>query len=992
MFFNDFRNRNKLFLEALRKKVMYSDMNSFLHEKNGRAFKDFYSVINVSNRVRVETTLQKIKEEMMKFVRNLPLRDDPLEDITYRKKTSSKLEKRKSKERNNDECSFKGELSSSMTSNLLETVSLFIENSDSSQGHNNLKTTGFKVICLVAKSSKFFIEEYFLRLLKLKLFSNNASMMIISFCDTIKTVTPSFLALDDEILIKILRGMKQDSTQKKLECNQYMIKLREKGSRLAPTLNGCITRHKMVKEKHSCGRYFSKQMAKDIIDKFNLKISELEYFSLVKSYFGYIDIDVQEDNLTNVENEKIFEKFPQYSEHLKTIFTECGHTHHRIVTSKNEFERIDYDSYLRFFEEKNLFKSFTYEDISNVNFVNNKAEERLLESVQGKMEIKIQVNRPHFEEIMDSLRQTFWLNSGESPVIKRKKTNFKFNSKINLFSPSKVIETEPKEASNEKKDSAGREKSKTSFADQMSLFVSIPKKTYLKQSTELKRQISLRKSSNFWDSDFTQKGIQISPFTPHYQKKVGESRTAALIYKARWDRFDKTHKYSKLSFNQKLFFTNIPPLKYQADYIKKEQKKKYSQNFLSLKTNGVQAEKILNLFTNLRLLHGFQTSDLRISNKTKTVKFSKGHLIHIIKNNFGNIQVEKKHRMKKAEIFSINHDVSKNDINYFFYSYSIWSKSCKLFLNGNKIFFNRDTLDWENLDSTLINSIGSKNKTADKIFTPSVKKDAFCLSFLIFTKEIFDKKGEDNPKFVQFVKSLNENLSSLTGQESNLVLGKCNQLISNEHLKKREEKDLTKEYLNIEIYEGDYKNSMVVELFWLTANSFEVHRVKFVILSTAARVGLNYSILKCSLSKLFENITLEPCYIIKHLGKEEVPKKIELLKKMGFLEINIKRDISESDAKSSIIEKFQFRSYSASSNLMKNDIEEIGKVGEGGEEDQDILGYMLHPTEFVWVIVRDTGFDIVEFSSGNFGYEQGSGNLDLSEIIGHPKDTTGFKN
>lgn len=53
-------------------------------------------------------------------------------------------------------------------------------------------------------------------------------------------------------------------------------------------------------------------MVKHVIDQYNLKISEIEYFSLVKSYLGVIDIDEPEDNLVEVSNKKIAQTFPQY--------------------------------------------------------------------------------------------------------------------------------------------------------------------------------------------------------------------------------------------------------------------------------------------------------------------------------------------------------------------------------------------------------------------------------------------------------------------------------------------------------------------------------------------------------------------------------------------------------------------------------------------------------------------------------------------------------
>lgn len=144
-----------------------------------------------------------------------------------------------------------------------------------------------------------------------------------------------------------------------------MVKLREKNNLLIPTLNGCITRFKIREEICAKGRYFSKYMAKEIIDKYNLKISEIEYYSLVKSYRGVIDIDELEDNLIEVSNQQIFLKFPKFKVELEKVFNTCGHTHHRMISRREKFGIKDYEKYNRFFKDKNLFRTFRFEDITS---------------------------------------------------------------------------------------------------------------------------------------------------------------------------------------------------------------------------------------------------------------------------------------------------------------------------------------------------------------------------------------------------------------------------------------------------------------------------------------------------------------------------------------------------------------------------------------------------------------------------------------------------
>lgn len=153
-----------------------------------------------------------------------------------------------------------------------------------------------------------------------------------------------------------------------------------------------------------------------------------------------------------------------------------------------------------------------------------------------------------------------------------------------------------------------------------------------------------------------------------------------------------------------------------------------------------------------------------------------------------NIEVQKKHRNKRVSIYNTKHSVSKNDINYFFYNYSVYSKNLETFLNGNRVFFNRDTIDWEVLDDCIIkshffkdsfvqNSSGSVESSVKQLFNEKVKKDAFCINILVFEKSHGHTKSSfkinlnpeaQNPaegmaqKFAGFIDRLNESLKDLT--------------------------------------------------------------------------------------------------------------------------------------------------------------------------------------------------------------------------------------
>ena len=143
-------------------------------------------------------------------------------------------------------------------------------------------------------------------------------------------------------------------------------------------------------------------------------------------------------------------------------------------------------------------------------------------------------------------------------------------------------------------------------------------------------------------------------------------------------------------------------------------------------------------------------------------------------------------------------------------------------------------------------------------------------------------------KFRGVIESINENLKDLTqgqkleyGQSSIVIFTKnipvpldqtCETTFSSPlDLKNFDEEsqksENLEEFFYLEVFPGT-EDSIIVNISWLTPNSYMVHYIKFLIYRAAESKKMECTTLNFSLQKFFEIATLEPSYIIKKLSQE----------------------------------------------------------------------------------------------------------------------------
>jgi hypothetical protein len=83
------------------------------------------------------------------------------------------------------------------------------------------------------------------------------------------------------------------------------------------------------------------------------------------------------------------------------------------------------------------------------------------------------------------------------------------------------------------------------------------------------------------------------------------------------------------------------------------------------------------------------------------------------------------------------------------------------------------------------------------------------------------------------------------------------------------------------------EDSMMINISWLTANSYKVHYVKMLVMKASEAEKMDTAVLNFGLNKFFEVATLEPCLILKNIGNDEIEEKVFKLRKKGFIWVDL---------------------------------------------------------------------------------------------------------
>ena len=217
VFFPCFKNINELYLNYLKLNGDPGELISYQVDKRGRIYRDFFQRISLGKYVNTEKLLVLIRKNLFNFVDNLPVQSEPTFGIEigqnskkpfiqFKRSGSEPLPQTDgdSTPHRPEQCPFKGFLSNSSESCILEAVALIVSCCSLQNDHKCLKTSGYIILALTPGDGLYHSEEYFARYSELRALSLMPTIMIACFERNIYGTKPAFISLDDELLVKSL--------------------------------------------------------------------------------------------------------------------------------------------------------------------------------------------------------------------------------------------------------------------------------------------------------------------------------------------------------------------------------------------------------------------------------------------------------------------------------------------------------------------------------------------------------------------------------------------------------------------------------------------------------------------------------------------------------------------------------------------------------------------------------------------------------------------
>lgn len=385
---------------------------------------------------------------------------------------------------------------------------------------------------------------------------------------------------------------------------------------------------------------------------------------------------------------------------------------------------------------------------------------------------------------------------------------------------------------NEKSENKFMQKKKeaTSF-HKRALHSSIPNRNnYFPNTPLLQKNNSFKMKSNLMEkqslhSYSEKKGLRLKPLLINLSKiNKSSNEPRDKVFFHRWAKFIEAD--SKMEYKEKLWkditIAKLPPISFKTLPDFKPISKPHSINTISnLKQTNTnitciesQKENLLTSLFNLRLANGYQ------SNRAKTkgqITFQKGYHHHYVKDLFnGNLQIEHKYLVKKARILGEEYEVSNNDMNFFYYKFVVQSVPLGNHIPSKRFFYNKDEINWIELDSEASNA--SQHKALK--FNKKVKIYSFCDSIVAYSY--------DNKISKTTLLEINECLKSNLKEQNIKILEQNVKFFSvcacaNHKLDQALHETITLDIVN------PSDHAIIVEIRWISASSYNIHCVNWSI-------------------------------------------------------------------------------------------------------------------------------------------------------------------
>ena len=292
-------------------------------------------------------------------------------------------------------------------------------------------------------------------------------------------------------------------------------------------------------------------------------------------------------------------------------------------------------------------------------------------------------------------------------------------------------------------------------------------------------------------------------------------------------------------------------------------------------------EDAIKLIEDFKLQVKFQMS----TENNKIPHFYDGYSTHKIRlTDLHSASLSYSKKPKNPSIFGRTFEkIARDNLNFFHYKFCQWSPVVGNFASGNKLLFNKDQTQWQELDSFIAESVYPLSRKPEHL-----EQEMFCLSVIVSNctdKDTFTKVLETLDSRMPEAKILisNSPRPSIT-RDTTVVVGSNFNTIA--QFKKSD--NIFLEYPVVSLLPDN--SAFVIEISWLLSNSFFVWTVLNRVKTALEKHNLEYHLLDksiynfCRQSRLGMSVMYrisplkKPDNIVSELAKIGFAKLSELMK------------------------------------------------------------------------------------------------------------------
>lgn len=90
---------------------------------------------------------------------------------------------------------------------------------------------------------------------------------------------------------------------------------------------------------------------------------------------------------------------------------------------------------------------------------------------------------------------------------------------------------------------------------------------------------------------------------------------------------------------------------------------------------------------------------MNVGARNNLIMFFSGYVTHKFKRSIRELSIQYDRKIKTAVVFGKPFEnIARDNLNFFHYKFSYWSSTFNRYLTGNRLLFNKDEIQWKELD------------------------------------------------------------------------------------------------------------------------------------------------------------------------------------------------------------------------------------------------------------------------------------------------------